>query len=229
MEDQLVELAGVARERSLTYSFLARMLSDDEVGCELLAALGAEPPQTGTELDSFAAGLAGADDGKLEAVRSELAADHASTLLGVSSHPVSPYESVHTSEKHLMKQQAWEQVVHAYAASGFVKAEQYHVPEDHISLELDFMAALGARAATAIEAVANGEPESNGKLEEAEKDLNAQLDFLEKHLLVWVPGLCDELEGHARTPFYRGIAQMLRVFMEQESAYLDELNAAEQS
>ena len=227
MEDQLKELARDLRDRALTYSFLARVLSDQEVGIDFLGHLADETPQTGTELDVFAAGLAGAD---LEAVRSELAADHSACLLGMSPHPVSPFESVHTSEKHLMMQDSRDKVVHAYAQSGFAKAGEYHIPEDHISLELDFMAGLGMRAADALDAVLSGEKEGEAAGEamaDAERDMNAQLDFLEKHLLVWVPGFCDLLEARAATPFYRGAAQMLRTFLDQERAYLEQLNAAQ--
>ncbi len=227
MDDQLQELARDLRERALTYSFLARVFSDEEVGADFLTALRGEVPATGTELDAFAAGLAGAD---LEAVRTELAADHAALLLGMSPRPVSPYESVHTSEDHLMMQAARDEVVAAYAAAGFAKAGEYRVPEDHVSLELDFMAAVGMRAAQAVEGVLSGasEPgEGVDPLADAERDMNAQLDFLEKHLLAWLPGFCDLVEERAATQFYRGAAQMLREFLGQEREYLERLNAAE--
>lgn len=227
MDDQLQELARDLRERALTYSFLARVFSDEEVGADFLAALRDEVPATGTELDAFAASLAGAD---LEAVRAELAADHAALLLGMSPRPVSPYESVHTSTEHLMMQGARDQVVAAYAAAGFAKAGEYHVPEDHVSLELDFMAAVGMRAARAVEDVLAGATPDSGDadpLADAERDMNAQLDFLEKHLLAWLPGFCDLVEGRAATQFYRGAAQMLRAFLDQERDYLERLTAAE--
>ncbi len=227
MDDQLRELARDLRERALTYSFLARVLSDEEVDAGFLAALRDEVPQTATELDAFATSLADAD---LDAVRVELAADHAALLLGMSPRPVSPYESVHTSEEHLMMQGARDEVVRAYAGAGFAKAGEYRVPEDHVSLELDFMAALGMRAAEAVGRVLAGEATEDGadSLADAERDMNAQLDFLEKHLLVWIPGFCDLLEGRAATPFYRGVAQMLREFLRQERDCLDRLEAAEE-
>ena len=232
MDDQLQELARDVRERALTYSFLARVLSDDEVGTDFLAQLAQDVPETGTELDAYAKGLSGRD---LEEARTELAADHASTLLGMSARPVSPFESGYTSEKHLMMQDSRDQVVDAYAREGFAKAKEYHVPEDHISLELDFMAGLGNRAANAIDKVLSGEvsePQAGSDpLAEAEHAMNVQLDFLEKHLLVWTPTFCDELEKRSSTQFYRGVAQMLRTFLEQEREYLAHLNgiAAEEA
>ena len=232
MSDQLTELACDLRERALTYTFLARALSDEEVGTAFLESLRDDPPQTGTALDGFAASLAGLDADGIEQVRKDVAADHSATLLGMSARPVSPFESVWVNEANLMMQAARDEVVHAYAVAGFGKSEDYHMPEDHISLELDFMAGLGMRAATRIEDVlAGASPEDEGApdpLAEAEADMNAQFDFLEKHLCAWVPAFCDKLESHAKTDFYRGVAQMLRVYVADEKAYLEELEAAKE-
>lgn len=231
MPDQLTELARDLRERSLTYTFLARALSDDEVGAEFLAALRDDVPQTGTDLDVFARSLQDVDDETLEQVRRELAADHSATLLGMSALPVSPFESA-WSDAHLLMQDARDDAVKAYARAGFGKSEDYHMPEDHISLELDFMAGLGNRAAAAVEAVLAGdagEPATGetGALESAEEAMNAQLDFLEKHLLTWAPQFADKLEERASTGFYRGVAQMLRLYLEDERAYLEQLEGAQ--
>ena len=229
MDDQLQELARDLSERAATYSFLARALSDEDLPAEFLGALAQEAPQTGTELDAFAAGLAAKTPDDLESVRKEVAADHASTLLGMSAAPVSPYESVHTSSEELMMQEARDRAVAAYRASGFAVSEDCHVPEDHIATELAFMAGLGERAAAQLAPVLAGEAVDEAAAEamgEAEKAMNAQLDFLEKSLLPWVPAFCDQLEARSSTGLYRGVAQMLREFMAQEAAYLAEVQAA---
>ena len=49
--------------------------------------------------------------------------------------------------------------------------------------------------------------------------IEAQAAFLEQSLLPWVPGFCDLLEARAKTGFYRGVAQMLRAFMEEERTW----------
>lgn len=229
MDDQLTELARDLRERALTYSFLARALADEDVPVEFLKALGDEPPCTETELDAWAGGLSGASPEALEAARVELAADHAATLLGMSAAPVSPYESVHTSSGELMMQEARDRAVAAYRANGFAVSQDCHVPEDHISTELAFMAGLGNRAAAAVESVLSGEvaaEEAKEAMAEAELAMNAQISFLEQSLLPWVPGFCGKLEARSKTSFYRGVAQMLREFMAQEQVYVDELNKA---
>ena len=143
------------------------------------------------------AGLAGEG---LERVRRGLASDHASCLLGMSPHPVAPYASVYTSTKHLMMQEARDQAVHAYAKAGFAVDDACRIPEDHVSIELGFMAALLEHAAA-----------GNG-----DEALRAYRDFVIDHALTWMPQFCDELERRAGTPFYRGAAQTLRALLESE-------------
>ena len=231
MDDQLQELERDLRDRALTYSFLARVFSDDEVTLDFLKALRSDPPQTGTELDGYAASLADLDEEGLEAARKELAAEHAALLLGMSATPVSPFESVHTSELHIMMQESRDEVLHAYRKAGFAKSESYHIPEDHISLELDFVAALANRAAGNVKLVLDGKAVAPaegelGPLELAERDMNALFTFLEEHLFGWTVNFCDLLDERAKTGFYRGASQMLRIFLAQEKEYLDQVNAA---
>lgn len=202
--EAIVEL----RARAATYAFLARALSDEELPGEFLGALAVDAPQTDTALDAYADGLAGLSADELEARRRDLAADHAACLLGMSARPVSPYESVHTSAEHLMRQDAWRQVVLVYGQAGFKPTGALRVPEDHIACELQFCAALLRRAA---DFAAAGVPEAAGR------DLAAQTAFTRDHLAAWAPRFCDLLEAHAATDFYRGVAQMLRTFVAQEA------------
>ena len=210
------DLAIETRQRALTYAFLSRVLSDDELGADFFAALRDNPPQTGTELDAFAAGLQGTGDAGLESARTAVAADHAKCLLGMSALPVSPYESVWTSPEHLMMQDARKAVVAAYAEAGFAKDTAFHLPEDHISIELDFVSRLLTRAADKLEAgaaVGAADEKAHGQTE-----LDQAARFIGKHLAAWTPLFCEDLERKASTAFYRGVAQMLRAFVAEENA-----------
>lgn len=212
MEDQTAARAQDLRARALTYEFLSRALDDADLPAEFFSALAQNPPHTGTELDGWARGLTGASPEAIGQARKDVAADHAATLLGMARRPVSPYESAHTSEDELLMQEARDRAVAAYRASGFSVAEECRVPEDHVAIELSFMAALANRAAQELE---NGTDGENA----AEKAIEDQAAFLEQSLLPWVPGFCDLLEARASTGFYRGVAQMLRAFMEEELAW----------
>jgi TorA maturation chaperone TorD len=56
--------------------------------------------------------------------------------------------------------------------------------------------------------------------------LTKQKDFLEKHLLAWVPSFCKDLEQAAESGFYKGIAQLTAEFINSEqetiAALMDE-------
>lgn len=217
MEDQTAARAQDLRARALTYEFLSHALDDADLPAEFFSALAQNPPQTGTELDGWARSLEGVSPEEVEQARKDVAADHAATLLGMARRPVSPYESVHTSEGELLMQEARDRAVAAYRASGFSVAEGCRVPEDHIAIELSFMAALASRAAQELEDAADSRDGS--AQQRAEKVIEAQAAFLEQSLLPWVPGFCDLLEARAKTGFYRGVAQMLRAFMEEERTW----------
>ena len=47
-----------------------------------------------------------------------------------------PYESVYTSERGLMMQEAYNQVLRIYRASGFAKDPKFTEPEDHLAVEI---------------------------------------------------------------------------------------------
>lgn len=219
MENQTAARAQDLRDRALTYGFLSRALDDADLPLEFFSALAQNPPQTGTELDIWACDLEGASPEAVEQARTDVAADHAATLLGMARRPVSPYESVHTSEGGLLMQEARDRAVAAYRASGLSVAEGCRVPEDHVAIELSFMASLANRAARELEMAAGTEDTSTQAQQQAEKAIEAQVAFLEQSLLPWVPGFCDLLEARASTGFYRGVAQMLRAFMEEERAW----------
>ncbi|MGB8217772.1 MAG: molecular chaperone TorD family protein [Candidatus Methanoperedens sp.] len=83
---------------------------------------------------------------------------------------------------------------------------------DHISAELEFLHFL-----TYNETLAKGDELSGYLL--------AQKDFLERHLIQWVPGFCNKLQN---SPFYFQLAEIMLLFISCEfellNADLQELN-----
>ncbi|MDR3053118.1 MAG: molecular chaperone TorD family protein, partial [Coriobacteriales bacterium] len=119
-------------------------------------------------------------------------------LLAMSAHPVSPFESVYTSEKHLLMQDAYHQVIKEYARFCFVKADEFKLAADHIAVEFEFMSLLIERSLSKLEA---------GDKEGAQVLLEEQQRFLTTHLLNWVYRFCEDFANAARTDFYRGVAE----------------------
>ncbi|MBU3112629.1 TorD/DmsD family molecular chaperone [Clostridium lacusfryxellense] len=145
----------------------------------------------------------------------DLAVDYTKVFLGAGIAEGSaayPYESVYTSKKRVIMQEAWEQVTLIYAAKGLSKDdERPELFEDHISLELQFMSFLCHEA----QCVLDTQNES-----EFLSCLKQQMDFLSQHLLKWVPSFCADVEKYAGTEFYKGIGKITNGYLRLDSAML---------
>ncbi|NTV89540.1 MAG: molecular chaperone TorD family protein [Clostridiales bacterium] len=136
----------------------------------------------------------------------ELAVDYAGVFLGagIAEGTVAcPYESVYSGSRKIMMQEARDQVTELYASKGLCLNDVGRVsgtaamPEDHIAFELEFMAFMCREAKNSI-----------GCEAEFLSNLKEQLDFLQKHLLNWVPAFCSDVEKLAETAFYRGLGKI---------------------
>lgn len=114
-------------------------------------------------------------------------------------------------------QQERDEVLKEYRQAGLVRSKDFKEPEDHIAIELEFMAYLCRKASESFQ---------TEDMAISLEYLRKQKDFLEKHLLVWVPSFCKDLEQAAESGFYKGIAQLTAEFInaEQETiaALIDE-------
>jgi putative dimethyl sulfoxide reductase chaperone len=125
--------------------------------------------------------------------------DHLRLFVGLD-HVLAPvWESVYFTESHLVFQESTLQVREWYARFGLQMKRLHREPDDHIGLELSFIAHLASRAVQAIE-----------EADEASLDslLQAQRHFLSEHLLRWGPAWAKLVKKHAQTDFYRGLAHL---------------------
>ncbi|MFD1670804.1 anaerobic sulfite reductase subunit AsrA [Agrilactobacillus yilanensis] len=133
----------------------------------------------------------------------DLASDYAKTFLGAGEtkgNAAFPYESVYTSDEKLVLQAAWENVTKIYRANGLVMAtEMADIKEDHIAMELKFMAHL---------------------CDVAEPDLAQQTTFLNEHLLNWTPQFLEDVQTYSRTNFYQGVALLTAGFLAEDAKIL---------
>ena len=149
----------------------------------------------------------------------DLAADYAKVFLGagITEGDVAfPYESVYTSPERLIMQDARDQVLAHYRSKNLNKAETLLVPEDHIALELEFMAYLCATTQAAIK---------NQDIDAVVASLDEQKYFLEKHLLNWTTPFCNDVQKCAETNFYKGLSQITSGFLAMDQALLEEMIA----
>ncbi len=149
----------------------------------------------------------------------ELAVDYARVFLGagvVQKEKISaPYESVYTSQERLIMQAARDEVLAIYRQNGLDKKTTEHIPEDHLAIELEFMAYLCEKT---IEAY------NNSDIEAVERYVEIQKSFIDNHLLNWLPFFCGEVTEFARTDFYRGIADITLSFVNMDKELLNELH-----
>ena len=186
----------------------------------LFFASAQDPDLTGTDLAdgfkhiaSFASSLKGAE---FEKVRLDLAVEYAGLFLGVRGKPAHPSESYYLTEGQLIMQQPRDDVLKLYRAMGVDRAGEFKEPEDHIALELQFMAHLCDKTNAALK-------DSNFK--DAKKYLNAQRNFLDEHLGKWVPKLTSDMLKSARHEFYRAIAKITKAYVDADKELIADLVA----
>lgn len=125
-----------------------------------------------------------------------------------------PYESVYTSDGGLMMQDAYSSAVVEYRAAGFAKDPGFTEPEDHIAVELSYMAARCERAQAAL---------CRGDEGAAEGELRAQQAFLQSHLLPWVDRFAEDVKRAAQLPLYADASACAAAFLRADAALLDEV------
>ncbi len=147
----------------------------------------------------------------------ELAVDYARCFLGNGVDAFSaayPFESVYTSEKRLLMQEARDEVLAIYRSFGIEKQDGWNEGEDHIALELEFMRVLNERTVKALEAGDDGE---------AAHLLLCQRNFLQHHLVSWAPMMTADLRRFAKTKLYQGLAYLTDGFLRTDLALLQDL------
>lgn len=128
---------------------------------------------------------------------------------------VTPYEAVYRDEREidgarvrgLLMGPSTLAVQQLYREAGTVISENFKDLPDHVGLELACMEALCHAEAGAWECC---------DAETVRRARGLQRRLLEEHLLQWVPSLCARVRENAPGPFYRGIAALTEVFLQQE-------------
>lgn len=134
----------------------------------------------------------------------DLAADFTNLFVGPNKVKAPPWESIYVSDQRLVFRDETIDVRNTYAKQSLIPKNIHLEPDDHISLELDFLVHLTKRALTELRA---------NKLSHAKRTLTEQKKFMQSHLLKWVSDLAGNVRHFARTDFYRGTANILEGFV----------------
>jgi len=215
------DIANVMRGRAKTYAFLSRLYRtevdqeflDTMHGMRFPAASGNHEVDEGNRLIAHYMSNIWAN------TLTELAIDYVRVFIGHGNDGYSaayPFESVYTSEKRLLMQEARDEVVACYRAHGLAKSPDWPECEDHVGLELEFMMTLAERAANALEA---------GDEDDAIESLQVQQAFLREHLCAWTPMLTADMRTLAQTDLYRGLAALTDGYLASDLELLNALLA----
>ena len=213
------ELVDFMTRRARTYGLLARIFRV-EVDGKFLEELRhlKFPTSTGNEhVDYGYRTMYNYLKGTWEDTLLDLARDYARTFIGHGNNGRSaayPFESVHTSEKRLLMQDARDEVLAIYRANLLKKGEEWNDCEDHIALELEFMQVMSERTAKALK---------EGKEDEAVEMLKTQRAFVGQHLANWVPRFVSDIKYFSQTDLYIGAGELLLGFVQTEVEALDDL------
>ena len=192
--------------QALAYHFLGRCFYEPP-RAEWLAALAddrlfeawpfaSRDDRTAAGLALLAAFCAGWDPARLGA----LEWDFNRLFVGPGEMLAPPWESVYRSKTKLTFQEPTLQVRELYRRFGVEAPAVHREPDDHLGLELAFVATLSDQAA---------EASGRGDTAQLARCFDAQRDFLQDHLLAWAPACLALVEKHADTDYYRGAARLV--------------------
>jgi len=210
------ELLGILKNRESSYAFLSRIYRE-EVSPTLLKELAgsshlAAEEETDGEgkqiLDRFFKDL---QDRDLSKVTEDLAAEYAGLFLNAGRKSIAPYESAYTSKEKILMQQARDEVLLGYRQEGLDRIREFPEPEDHIALEFEFMSILCRKTIECLE---------NGDRQACLSYFTKQQQFIEKHLMTWVPYFSRDMEQAAHSEFYLGIAKLTREYLNRDVAMI---------
>lgn len=158
-------------------------------------------------------------DSPNEQLREDLAVEFTRLFLGPRGH-ISPHESLHTDGASDGNADLWGadtvKVKRFMEAAGLAVDDSFTGMPDHISAEMEFMRRLTTKEAEAW---------TEADEEFATNILKIERRFYDEHLSRWVVRFCDKLIEAAEHPFYRGIAEVTKGFIEYEAENTQVRNA----
>jgi TorA maturation chaperone TorD len=121
-----------------------------------------------------------------------------------------PYEGAYRSEPK--RNLIMIELIRLYDENG-MECSQGFLP-DHISVELDLLRFLTSNEAD------SSDQKNSGKMAIT---MQREKEFMNEHLLIWVPDFCSCLNENAALPFFNSLAMVTRDFVLEDAKYIDSL------
>ena len=158
-----------------------------------------------------------------ETTLDRLKGEYTRLMIGPGELYAPPWESVYTHDDGTIFQESMLPVRRAYFARNLRPVNFPHDADDHVALELDFMAVLSGLLHDCFEQHSAG-----GSTGEIERIMSDQKDFLEKHLLKWLPEYSNRMQAFGKSLFYQELTKLTCTFLEADAAFLDDFITSEQ-
>lgn len=143
---------------------------------------------------------------------SQLRCDYQFLFEGPGKLLAPPWESVYLSAEKLIFEEQTMAVRQFYKHYNLQIANFGKEPDDHMGLELQFMAFLAEQSWQLL---------TKNELSPFHSVISAQKDFLQEHLLQWASLFADQVCLNAETSFYKGWGLFLPWYLENDLAFLN--------
>lgn len=138
----------------------------------------------------------------------ELAADFCDLFLKSNKGSALPYASIYIGKSGLLNDEPARAMSDLMAAHHITVNDALNEPADHIAIELDFLGNLIIRS---------NELEQEAHFEQA---FTQQCDFIEQHLLSWIPQFHLRCQRIDQFGFYGAASELLVAFIHLDRDYL---------
>lgn len=138
---------------------------------------------------------------RLDEYVEELALEFARLFIGPKNPPAIPYASFYLSESKTVMTDITTEVRKRYLDAGMAVKDLYSTPDDHIGIELEFISYLTEKIIDLHE---------NGNRAEASRLFELRNNFINKHMVNWVPLFVEKILESTQEDFYKGAAIILR-------------------
>ncbi|MGV2990079.1 molecular chaperone TorD [Vibrio sp. E150_011] len=138
----------------------------------------------------------------------ELSADFCDLFLKSDKHGALPYASMYIGESGLLNDKPANDMTELLKKHNVAVSEDLNEPADHLAIELDFLGNLIIRS---------NELESEAHINNA---LLEQADYLNQHLMTWLPQFEKKCKEYDEFGFYAAVATLLIAFCQLDLNYL---------
>lgn len=170
------------------------------------------------QLRAFLGQVSSSEDS--EAILREAATEYAKLFIVATAAPSKestyPYESLFRGKHRMLMGEPRDEVYKAYWSAGLELKQESNEPEDHIGLELLFLARLADRIVDTLS------EKKQDWVENVIKDIHTSMDFLKAHPMSFAKNLSGAILKSTQHPFYLGLALLLPPFLEFDLNYLQE-------